>query len=419
MFSLLIVFFCNIFSNDESNINPKCLFQEVATRALCQPCPITGPVATFCNVKISEQLCVSGNAQVGGNLVVCGTIVASGFTGGGGNGSTGPTGPTGPRGPTGPGVGDTGPTGPTGNTGPAGNTGPRGATGNTGLTGNTGAAGNTGATGATGIGITGNTGSTGLTGPTGNQGVTGNTGSTGATGISITGNTGGTGNTGATGNPGATGATGVTGATGIGVTGNTGQTGATGPTGAVGVTGVTGPTGASITGNTGTTGATGPTGASMTDTNYVFGYDDRTQTYGGGNFQNITFNQTGIINGWTHSILPVGIGTPQFVCAQTGLYLIEYDIISRKIGGPAGIFSSIAAINGVEISGSQAAIDISVDNQPQSHTRAFFANINAGDTLTFLFKGDPAGTAGNFQIFANNGSGTARPGITITVTRIA
>ncbi len=359
-YPLFLVFFCYIFSNNLYSLTQECLFQEIATRALCPPCPITGPAATFCNVQVSDQLCVSGNTQIGGNLVVCGSITASGISGG--NGATGATGPTGPIGPTGPGVGDTGPTGPPGNTGVTGPTGPCCS------------------------GPTGPAGATGATGPTGNTGATGRTGATGITGS-------------------------------IGNTGPTGNTGATGFTGATGRTGLTGITGA--TGNTGATGVTGPTGGNLSDANYIFGYDDRDQTYGGGAFQNITFNQTGIINGWTHSIIPIGTGTPQFICAQTGLYLIEYDILSRKLGGPSGTFSSIAAINGVEIPGSQAAVDITANNQPQSHTRAFFANINAGDVLTFLFKGDPVGTAGNFQIVANNGSGTTRPGITITVTRIA
>lgn len=236
---------------------------EISRAFVCPACPITGPVATFCNIKVTDQICVSGNAQVGGDLTVCGTIIASGFTGSGG------------------------------------------------------------------------------------QGPTGATGATGATGV------------------------------------------------------------------------TGPTGGNLSDRNYVFDFDTRTQTYGGGTFQNITFNSTGIIDGWVHSVLPPGVGTAQFTCSQTGLYLIEYDIITRKIGGPAGTFSSIATLNGVEIPGSQAAVFIAVNNEPLEHTRAFFANINAGDVLTFQFKGDPAGTAGNFQILANGGSGTTRPGITITITRIA
>ena len=201
------------------------LLEEVATR--CLPCPTGALAANFCNVNVSNQLCVSGPAFF--NALNACTI----------NGLTsiiGVTGATGPTGPSGGPVGPTGSTGATGNTGATGATGPsitgatglRGATGATGPTGNTG---NTGVTGATGPSITGATGVPGITGPTGPTGNTGNTGNTGATGLSITG---------ATGSPGITGPTGPT--------GNTGNTGPTGPTG---LQGATGPTGIGITGNAG------------------------------------------------------------------------------------------------------------------------------------------------------------------------
>lgn len=105
------------------------------TRA-CAPCPTTGPIASFCNTNISNQLCVSGNAQftsnvtvcgtetisnttqstsctngaltvsggvgIGGNLNVCGLITASGISGTiGVTGATGATGATGQPGTTG------------------------------------------------------------------------------------------------------------------------------------------------------------------------------------------------------------------------------------------------------------------------------------------------------------------------------
>lgn len=134
-----------------------------ATRA-CAPCPITGAAAQFCNAVI-QQLCVTGNTQIGGNLNVCGTVTASGFSGAPGA------------------VGLTGATGATGA--------PGGATGNTGATGS---AGVTGATGPCCTGVTGASGATGRTGATGSAGATGATGSAGATGAS-----GATGATGAAG----------------------------------------------------------------------------------------------------------------------------------------------------------------------------------------------------------------------------
>ena len=144
-------------------------------RSFCSPGICPPGTVQYCSI------CVKGDAYVGGDLTVCGTINGHVF-------------------------GETGPTGVTGTTGA------------------TGATGSTGATGAGSTGSTGNTGPTGLLGPTGPTGATG-AGSTGSTGV-----------TGSTGMVGATGSTGLTGATGAGSTGNTGSTGQTGNTGAIGNT---------------------------------------------------------------------------------------------------------------------------------------------------------------------------------------
>ncbi|CAN5194486.1 hypothetical protein BH09DEP1_BH09DEP1_0810 [soil metagenome] len=169
---------------------------QVLTRA-CPPCSFSGSsVATFCNASVLSNLCVGNDTVIQGDLIVCGTLTASGV--GGATGATGVTGPTGPAG--GP-PGSTGATGSTGRTGSTGNTGPTGATvtGSTGITGPTGPSGSTGSTGNTGVtGFTGNTGSTGRTGSTGNTGSTGSVGFTGATGPQgVTGPTGPVGETGA------------------------------------------------------------------------------------------------------------------------------------------------------------------------------------------------------------------------------
>ena len=167
-----------------------CFFSIKQLQAACIPCTgsITGAKSTFCDV-IANNLCINNNAQIaktltvctnevilgtgastscssgalvvaggvgiGGNLNVCGTIIASGIN----FGTTGSTGVTGSTGATGPCC-----TGPVGSTGITGLT---GSTGNTGSTGSTGATGSIGSTGATGpAGSTGVTGPTGLLGPT-------------------------------------------------------------------------------------------------------------------------------------------------------------------------------------------------------------------------------------------------------------
>lgn len=118
--------------------------------------------------KRFDQLCVRGDACVGGNLIVCGTICPDPLIP-----CLGPQGATGSTGITGA-TGDTGFTGFTGNTGARG---PQGATGNSGATGAMGDTGNTGFTGPQGgIGALGARGNTGPTGFTGFTGFTGNTG---------------------------------------------------------------------------------------------------------------------------------------------------------------------------------------------------------------------------------------------------
>ncbi|BDC34760.1 hypothetical protein Noda2021_07180 [Candidatus Dependentiae bacterium Noda2021] len=176
--------------------------------------------------KTFNELCVRGNARIGGNLIVCGTIcpdpnirVSCGTVG-----AAGETGATGPSGVTGF-TGFTGPQGAIGSLGGAGDTGATGPTSDTGLTGLTGPQGAAGAQGAAGTtGFTGPTGFTGFTGALGAVGLPGNTGNTGATGV--TGFTGPQGARGAIGNAGAAGNTGPTGVTGItGFTGNSGAAG--------------------------------------------------------------------------------------------------------------------------------------------------------------------------------------------------
>lgn len=234
----------------------------------------------------------------------------------------------------------------------------------------------------------------GPTGPTGSTGPTGNTGNAGATGT--------------TGNTGPTGPTGTTGATGA--TGNTGNTGAIGNTGPTGNTGNIG-----ATGNTGSTGATGPTGGNLSDQNYIFAYSTVPQPIQVQNtFQTVEINIDAEINGWTHAS-----ATAPYICAQTGLYLIEYDPILAQDNTGSGVYNAAvrATLNGVEIPGSQSGIRDNVAvNRSYESTRAFITDINAGDQLLFEWSGSKTAVI----LFVNTASGGAiRPNFTITVTRIA
>ena len=258
--------------------NPESYKLNAFTR-ICPPCELNGSFAEFCNLLVKTNVCIGNNALVQGDLTVCGTINASGISGGitGATGNTGNTGPTGPccTGATGASI--------------------TGSTGATGLQGITGAIGNTGATGAS---------ITGATGPIGNTGNTGNTGVTGATGLNITGTAGATGNTGATG---ATGLS-ITGATGASITGPTGPTGATGPIGTTGATG-----------SVGTTGATGAAngliayGYAVGQSDAVIGADsDVVFDLGATPFPNAGFTS-----------VPAPAGTA-FVVASAGVYQFDF-----------------------------------------------------------------------------------------------
>ena len=271
-------------------------------------------------------------------------------------GPTGPQGPMGPRGCPGP----QGPIGPRGFPGPQGPAGPRGPQGVQGIPGPAGPTGPTGPTGANGMnGIMGPTGPTGATGANGIPGATGPTGANG-----ITGATGPTGPTGANGIAGATGPTGPTGAAGV--------TGPTGPTGAAGVTGPTGPTGAA--GVTGPTGPTGPTGAS-----------EISIAMSALNISSSTFSVT---TDGTNISLPVqpymsgftaNAANTEFTVAQTGTYLISYNIKTTS-GLP---MSSRVTLNGSPLLNSISTSSTSSNE----YSVTFMQPLTAGDVLSLQFYG--------------------------------
>ncbi|WP_390390477.1 BclA C-terminal domain-containing protein [Enterocloster bolteae] len=144
---------------------------------------------------------------------------------------------------------------------------------------------------------------------------------------------------GATGPQGPTGITGATGAAGNqGPAGTTGATGATGAQGPAGAAGVTGPTGA-----TGPAGATGPTGTS--------------QISGAMSALNTSESTLSVTTVVTDIPLPVqpymdvftaNAANTEFAVAQTGTYLISYDI--KMTSGLS--MSSRITLNGTPITNS-------------------------------------------------------------------
>lgn len=175
---------------------------------------------------------------------------------------------------------------------------------------------------------------------------------------------------GATGPQGPTGITGATGAAGNqGPAGTTGATGATGAQGPAGAAGVTGPTGA-----TGPAGATGPTGTS--------------QISGAMSALNTSESTLSVTTVVTDIPLPVqpymdvftaNAANTEFAVAQTGTYLISYDI-KMTSGLP---MSSRITLNGTPITNS---INTS-STSSNEYSVTFMQPLTAGDILALQLYG--------------------------------
>ena len=175
---------------------------------------------------------------------------------------------------------------------------------------------------------------------------------------------------GASGPQGPTGITGATGAAGNqGPAETTGATGATGAQGPAGAAGVTGPTGA-----TGPAGATGPTGTS--------------QISGAMSALNTSASTLSVTTDVTDIPLPVqpymdgftaDAANTEFVVAQTGTYLISYDI-KMTSGLP---MSSRITLNGTPITNSINTSSASSNE----YSVTFMQPLTAGDILALQLYG--------------------------------
>lgn len=175
---------------------------------------------------------------------------------------------------------------------------------------------------------------------------------------------------GATGSQGPTGITGATEAAGNqGPAGTTGATGATGAQGPAGAAGVTGPTGA-----TGPAGATGPTGTS--------------QISGAMSALNTSESTLSVTTVVTDIPLPVqpymdvftaNAANTEFAVAQTGTYLISYDI--KMTSGLS--MSSRITLNGTPITNS---INTS-STSSNEYSVTFMQPLTAGDILALQLYG--------------------------------
>ena len=174
----------------------------------------------------------------------------------------------------------------------------------------------------------------------------------------------------ASGPQGPTGITGATGAAGNqGPAETTGATGATGAQGPAGAAGVTGPTGA-----TGPAGATGPTGTS--------------QISGAMSALNTSASTLSVTTDGTDIPLPVqpymdgftaDAANTEFAVAQTGTYLISYDI-KMTSGLP---MSSKITLNGTPITNSINTSSASSNE----YSVTFMQPLTAGDILALQLYG--------------------------------
>lgn len=194
-----------------------------------------------------------------------------------------------------------------------------------------------------------------------------------------------------------------------------GTTGTTGVSGTTGTTGTTGTIG--TTGTTGEQGVTGTTGTDVTGLNYSFAYDTTTQTLSG-SFADVTFNNNGPLNGWSHTA-----GTASFTCNQTGLYEISYMGTIVTTSNTANFGASMhLVLNGTEIPGSQTANSLGLSSTLGLTTinsssnlnliNSVLVNVNSSDVIKLQALGS------NAQL-SFSGSGTAKTSVTIVITRIA
>jgi hypothetical protein len=144
--------------------------------------------------------------------------------------------------------------------------------------------------------------------------------------------------------------------------------------------------------------------------NYVFAYSASTMSVAAANtFQDIPFNTDAQINGWTHTG-----GTAPYTSAQTGLYLIQYDASASTTLSTGASVSVHATLNLTEIPGSQASVFLSTNSvQLATISRSFIASVNASDVLTLQVAGSSTSSR-----LTGNGSGSTRPSVSMTITRI-
>jgi len=156
---------------------------------------------------------------------------------------------------------------------------------------------------------------------------------------------------------------------------------------------------------TGRTGMTLDGQAVVPSGNYVFAYSLALQPVTTpSTFQDATFSNDAQTTGWMHAL-----GTSQYVCTQTGLYLVQYAAEAYI----ADFMSMRGALNSVEIPGSQAYASPVNFGPTVVISKRFLASVNSGSFLTIQFTGNSPS-----DHLQGGGSGSFQPSISLTITRI-
>ncbi|HEV2692687.1 MAG TPA: hypothetical protein VG347_07290, partial [Verrucomicrobiae bacterium] len=114
------------------------------------------------------------------------------------------------------------------------------------------------------------------------------------------------------------------------------------------------------------------------------------------------------ISGWAHTA-----GQSVFTCGQAGVYLIQYAGVTETTSG--GATNSLRVVlNSTEIPGSQSVGTTSLALSPITVGKSVLAALNVADQIKVQFtSGSTTGA-----LVTNNGSGTTRPSISVTIIRI-
>lgn len=145
---------------------------------------------------------------------------------------------------------------------------------------------------------------------------------------------------------------------------------------------------------------------------YVFAYDTTDQPLAtSSQFYDVTFNTNAQLFGWAHST-----GTATFTCNRAGIYQITYTVAINKISGASVESTTFRLINnGTEISGTQVALEFSVNNQTITQSKTVIVLLQKDDQLKLQFASSDTSTG----LVAGTGIGSVKPSASLTLMQLS